>query len=182
MDILSYGIFIAGWKQKNHPHLYNTFHIGDQLIKINGVAMESANHVRNFIKHCRHNLEITIRRVPFGQVFCLKRSYDGEELGLFRENGTSEINHIAPNSIASRAGILPKCSFYYDEEYRNDQNWCLTEINNRPLNLFFKNDEVADRLNAIGKEISILIQPSSFVQRLRKQLKIYRNYKDYIVQ
>ena len=183
MDILSYGIFISGWKQKNH-HLHTTFHIGDQLVSIDGVVMQSSLQARTFIKNCAHSLEVVVRRIPFGQVFCLKRSVDGEDLGLLRERGTAEIKYIIPNSIAAQTGILSKCSFYYDEECsnQNDQNWSLTEINNRPLNLFFKNNEVADRLNAIGKEISILVQPSSFVRRLRKNLKTYKNYKDYIVQ
>lgn len=182
VDILSHGIFIAGWKQKDHPHLHSTFHIGDQLVSINGAVMQSAAHARSYIKHSLHSLEVTVRRVPFGQVFCLKRSFEGEDLGLLRESGTAEINHIIPHSIAAKAGLLPKCTFYYDEECHSGQNWCLTEINNRPLNLFFKNSEVTDRLNAIGKEISILVQPNSFVRRLRKQLKACKNYKEYLVQ
>lgn len=60
--------------------------------------------------------------------------------------------------------------------------WVLTEINGRPLNLFFKDSEVRDRLNAVGRDISILVQPSDLVSKLRKQLKSLRNYKDYIVQ
>lgn len=58
----------------------------------------------------------------------------------------------------------------------------LTEINGRPLNLFFKENEVRDRLNAVGRDISILVQPSDLIVKLKKQLKSLRNYKDYIVQ
>lgn len=180
---------MAGWKQKDHPYLHNTFHIGDQLVSINGTVMESALHVKQFIKHVPQSLQITIRRVPFGQIFCLKRLVDGEDLGLIREKGTAEINYIVPNSIADKAGLLGKCTFY-DEHFEsssssslaNRNNWYITEINNRPLNLFFKNNEVADRLNAIGKEISILVQPFGFIKRLKKQLKTFKNYKDFIVQ
>lgn len=174
-------MYIAGWKQKDHPHLHNSFHIGDQLISINGVAMDTAAQAKEFIKHCSHSLEVIVRRIPFGQVFCLKRLFDGEDLGLVRENGTAEITHIIPHSIAANAGLLAKCSFY-NEDNSTNHNWCFTEINNRPLNLFYKNNEVADRLNAIGKEISIVVQPYQFVRRLRKQLKTFKNYKDYIVQ
>lgn len=35
--------------------------------------------------------------------------------------------------------------------------WVLTEINGRPLNLFFKENEIRDRLNAVGRDISILV-------------------------
>lgn len=181
VDILTYGIFIAGWKQKDHPHLHNSFHIGDQLISINGMIMESSAHAKDFIKHGPHSLEVVVKRIPFGQAFCLIRTHENEDLGLVRENGSAEITHIIPNSIASNAGLLPKCSFY-NEECSTNHNWCFTEINNRPLNLFLKNNEVADRLHAIGKEISILVQPYQFIKRLRKQLKSLKNYKDYIVQ
>lgn len=61
-------------------------------------------------------------------------------------------------------------------------NWYITEINFRPLNLFFKNDEIKTRLNAVGTEISILLQPIDLVKNIRKQLKLIKNYKDYIVQ
>lgn len=60
--------------------------------------------------------------------------------------------------------------------------WVLTEINGRPLNLFYKDHEVEDRLNAVGKDISILVQPSDLVTKIKKQLKSLRSYKDYIVQ
>lgn len=33
----------------------------------------------------------------------------------------------------------------------------MTEINSRPLNLFFKDTEIQDRLNSVGKDISLLV-------------------------
>lgn len=60
--------------------------------------------------------------------------------------------------------------------------WVLTEINNRPLNLFFKDNEIKDRLNSVGRDISILVQPSDLITKIKKQLKSIRGYKDFIVQ
>lgn len=60
--------------------------------------------------------------------------------------------------------------------------WVLTEINGRPLNLFFKDTEVRDRLNASGRDISVLVQPADLIAKLKKHLKSMRGYKDYIVQ
>lgn len=60
-------------------------------------------------------------------------------------------------------------------------SWTLTEINGRPLNLCSKEGEARDRLNAVGKAVSILIQPTDFVRLLRKQLKTLRSYKDYLL-
>lgn len=41
--------------------------------------------------------------------------------------------------------------------------------------------EIADRLNAVGRDISILIQPMDLVKQLKKGLKSIKGYKDYIV-
>lgn len=42
--------------------------------------------------------------------------------------------------------------------------------------------QVHDRLNAVGLDISILVQPIDLVKAMKKQLKALRSYKDYIVQ
>ncbi|KAH9522750.1 hypothetical protein DERF_006311 [Dermatophagoides farinae] len=207
VDLDPYGVFIAGWKQRDHPYLHNTFHIGDKLISINGVTIETAQQAKQFIKKqtTSTHLDFIIRRVPFGQIYCLKRSYDGEDLGLKREKGTGQITQVIEGSVAYRYGLTSHCQFYSDNNNNNNddddddanpshsmimmnmvinqhQNWFLTEINNRPLNLFFKNNEIETLLNAIGKEISILVQPYGFVKRLKRQLKLLKHYKDYIVQ
>lgn len=176
-------IFIAGWKQKEHPHLHNTFHIGDQLISINENHFESASEARNFIKYSHtSSLNFVVRRTPFGRVFCLIRTEPSDDtLGIVRDGGTAKILHITPNSSASKAGLHPYCEVYEADE-DGQSIWCLTEINNRSLNLFFKGNEISGRLNAIGREVSVLVQPYNFVRKMRKQLKTYSNYKDYIVQ
>ena len=45
----------------------------------------------------------------------------------------------------------------------------------------FQHQEISDRLNAVGRDISILVQPFDLVKQLKKQLKSLKNYKDYIV-
>lgn len=173
------GIFIAGWKQKDHPHLHNTFHIGDQLISINDTPIESASQAKSYSEYFpSSSLNFVVRRTPFGRVFCLIRTETTDDnLGIVREGGTAKIRYITPNSSASRAGLHSHCDIFED-----DGQWCLTEINNRPLSFFFKGNEISERLNAIGREISVLVQPYNFVRKMRKQLKTYSNFKKYIVQ
>lgn len=174
-------VFIAGWKQKEHPHLHNTFHIGDQLMSINDIAIESASQARSYTE-CfpLSSLNFVVRRTPFARVFCLIRTETTDDnLGIVREGGSSKILYITPNSSASRAGLRSHCDIFGAAD---GGQWCLTEINNRPLNLFFKGNEISERLNAIGREISVLVQPYNFVKKMRKQLKTYSNYKKYIVQ
>lgn len=171
---------VAGWKQKDHPLLYNALHIGDQLISVNDVLVRNSIAAQKIIRSSTSvYVGFIIRRVPFGNVLALQRSSEGQSLGIVQEGNTAEIKEILPNSVAARQGLTSKTPSY---DGLSLTNWFITEINGRPLNLFFKDTEVKDRLNAVGKEISILVQPHDFVKLIKKQLKNIRGYKDYIVQ
>lgn len=43
-------VWVAGWKQKEHPVLYNALHIGDQLISVAGMAITSAAEAHKVIR------------------------------------------------------------------------------------------------------------------------------------
>lgn len=89
------------------------------------------------------------------------------------------MKEVAPDSPAARGGLpsrAPTC------DGLSLTPWVITEINGRPLNLFFKDGEVRDRLNAVGKEISVLVQPFDLIKQIKKQLKTIRGYKQFIVQ
>lgn len=173
-------VWIAGWKQREHPMLYNALHIGDQLLTVVGVPVQSATDANRLIRGAMGlYVELVIRRVPFGRVFAIHREADGQSLGVVQEGNTAEVRDVVPNSPAARAGLAPRAPTC---DGLSLTTWTLTEINGRPLNLFFKDGEVRDRLNAVGKEVSVLVQPSDFVRQLKKQLKAIRSYKDYIVQ
>ncbi|PSN40567.1 hypothetical protein C0J52_10780 [Blattella germanica] len=155
-------VWITGWKQREHPMLYNALHIGDQLLSVAGILVE-----------------FVIRRVPFGRVFAIRRDVEGQSLGIAQEGNTAEIRDVVPGGLAACHGLSPRAQTC---DGLSLTNWFITEINGRPLNLFFKDGEVRDRLNAVGKEISILVQPFDLVKQLKKQLKGLRSYKEYIVQ
>ena len=42
--------------------------------------------------------------------------------------------------------------------------------------------QIQHRLLAVGRDISIVVQPSDFILELKRQLKKLRGYKDYLVQ
>lgn len=173
-------VWVAGWKQKEHPVLYNALHIGDQLISIAGITISSANEANKVIRNTNTLfLEVLIRRVPFGRGYAIRRERDGQCLGLIRDGNTSTIVDVVPNSLAARHGLPPKTQSCDGTALTF---WVLTEINSRPLNLFFKENEIRDRLNCVGRDISILVQPSDLITKLKKQLKSLRSHKDYIVQ
>ncbi|XP_071513867.1 uncharacterized protein [Panulirus ornatus] len=172
-------VYVAGWKQREYPYLHNTFHIGDRLVSVCGLPVTNAAEINNIIKNEPSPMvEFIIRRVPHGKVFALKRETEGQPLGVIREGNTAEIKEIVPGGLAALHGVPPKAQTV---DNLSLCSWVLTEINHRPLNLFFKHTEIADRLNAVGRDISILIQPMDLVKQLKKGLKALKGYKDYIV-
>ncbi|XP_034485418.1 flocculation protein FLO11 [Drosophila innubila] len=174
------GVWIAGWKQKEHPVLYNALHIGDQLLSIAGVSISSAAEANKIIRNTNTLfVEVLLRRIPFGRAYAIRRDREGQCLGLIRDGNTSTIVDVVPNSLAARHGLPPKTQSCDGTALTF---WILTEINGRPLNLFFKDLEIRDRLNSVGRDISILVQPSDLITKLKKQLKSLRGYKDYLVQ
>nr|CAD7441732.1 unnamed protein product [Timema bartmani] len=173
-------VWVAGWKQREHPMLYNALHIGDQVLSTAGIMVQSAADAQKLIRGATSlYVEFIIRRVPFGRVFAIRRDTEGQSLGIIQEGNTAEIRDIVSGSPAARHGLSPRAQTC---DGLSLTNWVLTEINGRPLNLFFKDAEVRDRLNAVGREISILVQPFDLVRQLKKQLKAIRGYKDYILQ
>ncbi|XP_049278822.1 mucin-5AC [Anopheles funestus] len=173
-------VWVAGWKQKEHPVLYNALHIGDQMISVAGAAIMSAADAHKAIRAAPGLfVELIIRRVPFGRVYAIRRELDGQCLGLIRDGNTATIVDVVPNSLAARHGLPPKAKSC---DGLSLTFWVLTEINGRPLNLFFKENEIRDRLNVVGRDISILVQPADLVTKLKKQLKSLRGHKDFIVQ
>ncbi|KAG4068252.1 hypothetical protein HA402_007772 [Bradysia odoriphaga] len=174
------GVWVGGWKQKEHPMLYNALHIGDQLISIGGINISTSSEASRVIRNAPGlYIELIIRRVPFGRVYAIRREMDGQCLGLIRDGNTATIVDVVPKSLSARYGLPPKAQSC---DGLSLTFWVLTEINGRPLNLFFKDNEVKDRLNSVGRDISILVQPSDLVAKLKKQLKSMRSYKEYIVQ
>ncbi|XP_055640171.1 uncharacterized protein LOC129777736 [Toxorhynchites rutilus septentrionalis] len=173
-------VWVAGWKQKEHPVLYNALHIGDQLISVAGVPINCATEAHKAIRGAPGLfVELIIRRIPFGRVYAIRRELEGQCLGLIRDGNTATIVDVVPNSLAARHGLPPKAQSC---DSLSLTFWVLTEINGRPLNLFFKDNEIRDRLNAVGRDISILVQPADLVTKLKKQLKSLRGHKDFIVQ
>lgn len=58
---------IAGWKQKEHPVLYNALHIGDQLLSIAGMTVNSSSEANKIIR----NTNTLFVNINFPYPFCL---------------------------------------------------------------------------------------------------------------
>lgn len=169
------GIWIAGMKPI--PSLY-CLHVGDQLLAINNIVVKSPSDAQKYIKMCSGLfVEITIRRLPLAGIYFIRREFEGQCLGIIRDKGSAAIVEVIPNSISSH--IPPRPAF--DE----NSTWIITQINFRNLSLIShkKFDETDLLLNSSGLETSLLLQPSEFVAKLKKELKAnFKNYRDYLLQ
>ncbi|CAG5116416.1 unnamed protein product [Candidula unifasciata] len=171
---------VVGWNQKDFPSLHGKLHLGDLVFSVNGSRVTSADTAQKLLKQApSSNIELMLHRMPYAQVFAIHRSAEGQSLGIKRNGGTGEIIYVDPNGLAAQHGLTP----YAQSVCGTGRcNWFLVEINNRPLSLFFKDDEIDHRLSAVGREISLVVQPSDFIYEIRRRFKKLRNYKQFITQ
>lgn len=168
-------VWIAGFKP--NPLLY-CLHVGDQLLAINNIVVKSPSDAQKYIKMCSGLfVEVTIRRLPLAGIFLIRREFEGQCLGIIRDGSSPAIVEIIPNSISSH---IPPRPISQDE----DSTWIITQINFRNLSLIShkKYDETELLLNSSGLEMSLLLQPSDFVAKIKKELKAMKNYRDYTLQ
>ncbi|KFD48386.1 hypothetical protein M513_10738 [Trichuris suis] len=117
--------------------------------------------------------------MPMAKVFLFKRSHDGECVGLTMRKGKNEVEGVREGSLAWRAGFRVKTISSINPDM--ETTWYITEVNNRPVSVFSKNGECKQRLTAIGRELSIVVQPTDFVKLLKRQMKCMKRYRDFIV-
>lgn len=168
-------VWIAGFK--SNPLLY-CLNVGDQLLAINNIVIKSPADAQKYIKMCSGLfVEVTIRRLPLAGIFLIRREFEGQCLGIIRDGTTPAIVEIIPNSISSH---IPPRPISQDE----DSTWIITQINFRNLSLIChkKYDETELLLNSSGLEMSLLLQPSDFIAKIKKELKAIKNYRDYTLQ
>ncbi|XP_071168867.1 uncharacterized protein [Mytilus edulis] len=172
------GVWIIGWDFKHYPRLSESIHIGDEVTKINDLRVTNANMAKKVLKSCNtEQIDLVIKRLPYAKVMAIRRHQTGENLGLQRLGGTAEITYVDPSGLTAQHGLTKHASCVESE---GTCNWWITEINNRPLNLSFKGNEIEAKLNAVGKDISIVVHPSDFIKELKRQLKKMRNFKDFM--
>ncbi|XP_052101427.1 uncharacterized protein LOC127735318 [Mytilus californianus] len=172
------GVWIIGWDFKHYPRLSESIHIGDEVTKINDLRVTNAHMAKKALKSCNtEQMDLVIKRLPYAKVMAIRRHQTGENLGLQRLGGTAEITYVDPSGLTAQHGLTKYAPCV---ESDGTCNWWITEINNRPLNLSFKGNEIEAKLNAVGKDISIVVHPSDFIKELRRQLKKMRNFKDFL--
>lgn len=176
-------VIVMGWRHRTHSHLADRFHIGDRILEVDGHQLSRVKDLGRCLRDSGENVQIILQRLPFAKVILIKRDFDRQHLGIVCDTSRpTMVTNVLDNSLAERAGLNYRCTLYHDLSFSEPmQSWIITEINNRPLNLFVKGDEIEQRLQAIGKEISIVFQPFVFIDKCMKNLKKVKNYKDYVL-
>lgn len=171
-------VWVAGWKQREHPLLHNFLHVGDLVLSVAGVPPAGATAVKNILKNCTTpRVEMIVKRLPHARALTLTRRSESDDFGL--EVNANEVSRVA--GVALSQG-LPSYVPAADPAapLGTTVTWSLTEVNGRPLNIF--EGGAQERLGAVGRDISVVLQPTDLVSSLRKRLRAIRNYKNFVVQ
>ncbi|KRX20083.1 Golgin subfamily A member 4 [Trichinella nelsoni] len=174
---------ISGWQEIQGLVNLRTFvHIGDRLMAIDGRPLDSESQLEECIKRnldTSRQCEILLKRMPMAKVFLFKRFCDGEDVGLVLKNGKNEIVNVAQDSASWRAGFRAKTESKLHPHL--ETTWYITEINGRPINMFLKNGECKQRLSAIGREISVVVQRTDFIKAVKHHMTLKKHYRDFIL-
>ncbi|XP_046624682.1 uncharacterized protein LOC124307220 isoform X1 [Neodiprion virginianus] len=176
-------VWIAGWKQREQPMLYNVLHIGDQVLSLAGSPVHSATSARDILKNCTTPyVEMIVRRLPQGRTMTLIRGSDREtdSHGFGLELQGNEV--IGVGGMALTSG-LPPAALAADPSMPAGTfvNWTLTEVNGRPLNILGQGEDARERLGGVGLDVSVVMQPTDLVSSLKKFLRSHRGYKNYLL-
>ncbi|KRX20082.1 Golgin subfamily A member 4 [Trichinella nelsoni] len=176
-------LWISGWQEIQGLVNLRTFvHIGDRLMAIDGRPLDSESQLEECIKRnldTSRQCEILLKRMPMAKVFLFKRFCDGEDVGLVLKNGKNEIVNVAQDSASWRAGFRAKTESKLHPHL--ETTWYITEINGRPINMFLKNGECKQRLSAIGREISVVVQRTDFIKAVKHHMTLKKHYRDFIL-
>ncbi|XP_053622658.1 uncharacterized protein LOC128682136 [Plodia interpunctella] len=130
---------------------------GDRVAAVGRLTPRSAQHAALLLKQDRTlRVDILFHRVPLGKIYVINRR-DNENIGI-KLDGECNIVRVSRGSPGWAAGVRAG-------------RGAVTEVNNRPLNLLKGGEEEMHRLSMHGSEVSILIQPSTLVKKIRSALK-----------
>lgn len=120
-----------------------------------------------------------VRRLPHGRVTTLTRRSESEDFGL-DVGSANEVLSVSPSAQALGLSTLANPADP-SADVGTTVSWTLTEVNNRPLTQYDGNGR--ERLiNALGRDVSVVLQPSDLVNAIKKKLRAVRSYKSFVLQ
>lgn len=140
-------------------------------------AIDLAGYNRKALfKHSQ--VEMIVRRLPHGRVSTMTRRSESDEFGL-EVNSANEVTSVSPSAQALGLSSIANPADP-SADVGTTVTWTLTEVNNRPLSLY--ESSARERMNALGRDVSVVLQPSDLVGAIRKKLRAVRGYKSFVMQ
>ncbi|XP_077992635.1 uncharacterized protein LOC144446687 [Glandiceps talaboti] len=177
-------VWVAGWKS-SIPTLPELFHLGDQILAINGQTVTSVMDTYTKIEQARTAvIEVKFRRVPLGQLYFMDRRIPEESWGIVVKGISggitvhSEIDQVLIGGLAFDCGLKPKVQSIF----RRLSSWAITEINFTTVSLFAGANKVRKDLNTGELDIILLVQPCDFIKEVKRQLQETKNWIGEILQ
>lgn len=135
---------------------------GDKLVSVGRVSPSDAHHAVRLLAHAapRH-INVLFHRTPLAKIYKIVKR-DKEFIGI-KLDTECNVTSVEPSSPASRAG-LPL-----------EGRWAVTHVNSRQINLIKGGEEEMNRLSYHNTELTVTIQPSGLVKKIRSTLKTTKN-------
>uniref|UniRef100_A0AC35U4Z3 PH domain-containing protein n=1 Tax=Rhabditophanes sp. KR3021 TaxID=114890 RepID=A0AC35U4Z3_9BILA len=186
-------VFIGGWTSQMQPKLVGLIHVGDEIIECDGIGITNLEQFRNLL--CMNDtsgcaISFKVKSIPFGKVFFLRKSLNTSSEELF-----SQILFRGKKNIEQR----PQSGTYEEVDDENDGDCqtksnhvydtitvditpVITELNDKPTNLFAANDQLYRRVDKLSKNahFSIIVHPRDFSRLLKTNIKQSQHAIRYI--
>ncbi|KAI5639308.1 hypothetical protein NE865_08168 [Phthorimaea operculella] len=142
---------------------------GDRVAALRGTTPKDAAHARQLLKTSPAPVvDILFHRVPLGKIYVLNKR-DLESIGI-KLDSECNMTSVEPGSPGARAGLPPP-----------GNQWAVTEVNNRHINLVKGGEDEMNRISLHGTEVSILIQPSPLCLTLMTSSKYYVTAVKFVI-
>ncbi|KAL5261123.1 hypothetical protein ACHWQZ_G006983 [Mnemiopsis leidyi] len=167
-------LWLAGWNQKE-PALMNKFHVGDQLLSVNGQPVTTVAEANTIMEMTPSGVELLLKRMPLAAEYKMHREKEAEDWGMqIRQNRLVDVIH---GGIAWTAGLQPFSAEFAEKAC----SWAITQVNKCPVSVLCRSTDVIwSKINSGKTDALITLQPSEFVNILSNSLLEHPHYEDFV--
>ncbi|VDO95843.1 unnamed protein product [Heligmosomoides polygyrus] len=141
-------IWVAGWCEANDRHLSQLFSLGDELIEVENTPVQGFSSIPQLFYNLSTPgtpVNLVLNMVPFGVTYRLMKPISrNKDIGIRLHKGKNRIAAILPDSSADRRNV--PVSMPSPLRPGVETAVVITEVNNRRLNPFSKDDQLFKRL------------------------------------